>query len=48
MKIKNLEESGIVKSAIICNDIILLMVSYWFAFALTHQFRIGFQLSILP
>ena len=45
MKIKNLEESGIVKSAIICNDIILLMASYWLAFALTHT---GFQLSIRP
>lgn len=43
MKIKNLEESGIVKSAIICNDIILLMVSYWFAFALTHSFALAFN-----
>lgn len=43
MKIKNLEESGIVKSAIICNDIILLMVSYWFAFALTHSFALAFS-----
>ena len=43
MKIKNLEEPGIVKSAIICNDIILLMVSYWFAFALTHSFALAFN-----
>ena len=38
-----MEESGIVKSAIICNDIILLMVSYWFAFALTHSFALAFN-----
>lgn len=43
MKIKNLEESGIVKSAIICNDIILLTVSYWLAFALTHSFALAFS-----
>lgn len=43
MKIKNLEESGIVKSAIICNDIILLMASYWLAFALTHSFALAFS-----
>lgn len=43
MKIKNLEESGLVKSAIICNDIILLMVSYWFAFALTYSFALAFS-----
>ena len=43
MKIKNLEESGIVKSAIICNDIILLMASYWLAFALTHSFALAFN-----
>ena len=38
MKIKNLEESGIVKAAVTCNDIILFLVSYWTAFALTHGF----------
>ncbi len=38
MKIKDLEESGIVKSAVICNDIVLLTASYWLAFALTHGF----------
>lgn len=43
MKVKNLEESGIVKSAIICNDIILLMASYWLAFALTHSFALAFS-----
>ncbi len=41
MKIKNLEESNLVKSATICNDIALLVVSYWLAFALTHSFALA-------
>lgn len=36
MKIKNLEESNIAKAAVICNDIVLLMLSYWVAFAYGH------------
>mgnify|MGYP000398865888 FL=1 len=41
MKIKNLEESGIVKLAVICNDIALLMVSYWLAFAFSYGFALA-------
>ena len=36
MKIKNLEESNIAKAAVICTDIVLLMLSYWVAFAYGH------------
>ncbi len=38
MKIKNLEESGLAKTAIVCNDIILLAACYWIAFGLMHGF----------
>ena len=41
MKIKNLEESGIVKFAVICNDIVLVTASYWLAFALAHSFALA-------
>ena len=41
MKIKNLEESGMVKCAILCNDAILLMASYWLAFATIHGFALA-------
>ena len=38
MKIQNIEESGIVKLGIICNDIFLIMLSYWLSFAFIHGF----------
>ncbi len=41
MKIKDLEDSGLVKAGVICNDMILLMASYWCAFAMTHGFSLA-------
>ena len=41
MKIKNLEESGLVKACIVCNDMILVFASYWIAFALNHGFALA-------
>lgn len=38
MRIQNIEESGIIKLYIMCNDVILILVSYWLAFALVHDF----------
>ena len=36
MKIKDLEDSRLVKMSILVNDMILLMISYWCAFALSY------------
>lgn len=36
MKIKDLEDSRLVKISILVNDMILLMISYWCAFALSY------------
>lgn len=41
MKIKDLEESGLVKAAIICNDILFVAISYWLSFALMHTFALA-------
>ena len=41
MKIKDLEDSGLVKAGVICNDMILLMASYWCAFAMTYGFSLA-------
>ena len=38
MKIKDLEDSRLVKLAVVVNDMILLMISYWLAFAWSYSF----------
>ncbi len=38
MEIKNLEESGAVKAAVACYEIILLAASFWMAYAIIHGF----------
>lgn len=43
MRIQNLEETGIVKFSIICNDIFLIVLSYWLAFAYVHGFSLAFM-----
>lgn len=43
MKIRNMEDSGIVRTAITCNDILLLMISYMLSFVLTY----GWDLAVV-
>ncbi|MCD8318474.1 MAG: exopolysaccharide biosynthesis polyprenyl glycosylphosphotransferase, partial [Paraprevotella sp.] len=47
MKIKTLEGSGIVKMGITCNDIVLLILSYWLAFSITHSFSLALYLPYM-
>lgn len=41
MKIKNLDESGVIKSIVICNDMFFIVFSYWIVFALSHSFSLA-------
>lgn len=45
MKIQNLEESGIVKMCIMCNDILLVILTYWLSFGCIHGFALA---SLFP
>ncbi len=47
MKIKNIEESGIIKTGVICNDILLVMLSYWIAFGVVFNFGIAMNFPII-
>ena len=46
MKIRNIEESGMAKMLIICNDIILLVISYWLAFAYSYGWDVALILPL--
>ena len=46
MKIRNIEDSSLIKMLIICNDMALLLVSYWLAFAFSYGWDIALQLPL--
>lgn len=46
MKIRNIEDSGIVKTIITCSDMVLLATSYWLAFAITHGLDLAYILPL--
>ncbi len=47
MKIKNIEESGLIKGIIALNDMFLVAFSYWLAFALKYGFDIAWNFPLI-